>query len=522
MPDLSLITSLTGKNVPSLLGAGSICVAVTASSVETLLRRSAALMREFPFQELRFDHLPDPTAALPFVRTHRAAFPAAPLLATCRRVASGGHFAGGVQAEFNILLAAARAGCALVDLSVESAELLPRNAVQQLQAAGAAVVLSWHDFERTGDLKAVLERMRPYAPDVYKIVPTAQRLLDTLRLFELLQTNVAPARIVGICMGEEGVLSRVLGPRAGSAFTFAAAGAEEATAPGQLDARTLRDFYRIDSIGATTQVFGVAGDPVASSMSPAMLNAAFAHTGTNAVYVPLRTHDAEELFELARRLPLAGFSVTMPLKQAVLPFLSHIDPLARKIGAVNTVRREPDGSFSGFNTDAAGIVGPLEARLSLRGARVLVLGAGGAARAAVFGCVDRGAEVTILNRTFDTAAALAGEAKATAIRREDLRALPPFDVVINATPAGMRGNSTPLPLSLQELRTGLVFDMVYNPQETPLLRAARESGIAIIPGVEMFVRQGAKQFELWTGKEAPVAEMQRVVLDRLATTSPER
>ena len=234
--------------------------------------------------------------------------------------------------------------------------------------------------------------------------------------------------------------------------------------------------------------------------------------------LPLKTGSAEELFRCARELPLQGFSVTMPLKQAVLPFLDSVAPLAAKIGAVNTVRRMPDGTFHGDNTDAAGIVVPLERRVTLRGARVLVLGAGGAARAAVFGCLDRGAQVAIFNRTPENAARLASESGATAVFRDDL-VRERYDVLINATPAGMRGQAIPLPLEAHELCADLVFDLVYNPLETPLLAMARAPGRSAIAGVEMVVHQGARQFEIWTGQTAPEGAMQQVVLDELQARS---
>ena len=500
-----------------LSGSGrSICVAIAGQTAGEIIARSTALLSEFPFQEFRLDYLPEPLTALPALCAHLRAQPDAVFLATCRRVPSGGRFAGIPEAELQVLLEAARGGFALVDLAIESAEALPEDAAGQLRTAGARVLLSWHDFEGTGDLRTVLERMRPFAPDLCKIVPTANTLGDSLPLLQVFATarkNGADA--VGISMGEAGVLTRVLGLRAGSAFTFAAATAEEATAPGQLAAPTLRDLYRVERIDTDTRVYGVAGDPIRSSLSPLMLNTAFQAAGVNAVYLPLLTHDAEDLFRVARALPLAGFSVTMPLKQAVLPFLDHLDPLAAKIGAVNTVRREADGSYSGFNTDAAGITAPLEERLKLSGARILVLGAGGAARAAVFACAAAGAAVTILNRTPATGARLAGEAGAACLAQGDLAGAMPFDVLINATPAGMRGNETEMPLGTDELRAKLVFDLVYNPTETPLLRAARSLGIPTISGVEMFIHQGAQQFRRWTGRPAPTEAMRDVVIRAL-------
>ena len=497
-----------------------ICVPVTGDTPERLLARSAALIADFPFQELRLDYLEHPSAILAVLRPYMDSHPQATFLATCRTVSSGGHFTGTPKDELLILQKAAEAGCALVDLSLESAEALPPGAVQHLQASGAAVIISWHDFARTGDLSAVLKRMRPFQPDLYKIVPTAETLADNLALLGLFaQRPHDEAAIVGLCMGEAGVPSRVLGVRMGSPFTFAAASAAEATAPGQLDAHTLRDLYGLAQLTPATRIYGVAGDPVRSSMSPAMLNPAFRRHGVDAVYVPLLTHNAAELFAMARALPLEGFSVTMPLKQAVIPFLDFIDPLARKIGAVNTVRREPDGSFLGFNTDVSGIVAPLEERMALHKSRVLVLGAGGAARAAVFACWDRGAQVTILNRTFETASSLAQDAGARAIQREELATEPLFDAIINATPAGMRGNDAILPAPLEEMRAGVIFDMVYNPQNTPLLEAARAAGLVTIPGIEMFVRQGAQQLQLWTGQQPDIAAMRADAIAKLEVSA---
>jgi 3-dehydroquinate dehydratase/shikimate dehydrogenase len=219
-----------------------------------------------------------------------------------------------------------------------------------------------------------------------------------------------------------------------------------------------------------------------------------------------------------REIPIQGLSVTMPLKQSVMPLLERTDPLSARIGAVNTILRAQDGKFYGFNTDVAGIIGPLERRLSLKDARVLVLGAGGVGRAAVFGCREKGAEVFICNRTPETAQKLARQAGAKSVRRDALPKLS-FDVIINATPLGMAGlagkNVPTAPLDSVELNARYVFDLVYNPIETPLLRLARQKGIAVISGVEMFVQQGARQFEIWTGKPAPEEEMLRVVLHSL-------
>jgi 3-dehydroquinate dehydratase/shikimate dehydrogenase len=371
--------------------------------------------------------------------------------------------------------------------------------------------VSFHDFEQPADPDLVLERVQRFTPDFVKIVTTAQKLTDSVTLLEWLNQHGDDAQLVAIAMGEAGILTRILSLRAGSAFTFAAAPDGAMTAPGQITARTLKELYQIGELDQATRIYGVAGNPVAHSLSPLMQNTAFRRERMNAVYLPLKTESLGDLLTVVRRLPLSGLSVTMPLKQQILPYLSNVDPLTARIGACNTVRMGSDGNLVGFNTDVAGIVRPLEKRLPLKGARVLVLGAGGASRAAVFGLADKGAEVFVWSRGNTRATELAAEANVTALERGEI-AKTRFDVLVNGTPCGMHGQEHPLPLEADEWDAGVVFDLVYNPLETPLLAEARHRGATVIQGVEMFVQQGVRQFELWTGKPAPEAEMQRVVL----------
>jgi 3-dehydroquinate dehydratase/shikimate dehydrogenase len=499
---------------------GKICIAITGNSAEEMIEKAAAALKDTTFIEFRLDYLPKPAAAIPSLKQFLIDNGAATVVATCRCKDNGGRFEGSNTAALDILLKAAEAGFQIVDIELESVEKLPRTTMQKLRDAGAAVIISFHDFKSTGDLDAVYKRMEPFAPDFMKVVPTAKSLTDNLKLMHFLERmeDHSEASIVGICMGEPGIISRVLGLRAGSAFTFAASSVGEETAAGQIAARTLLETYRIDQVDPATKVYGVAGDPIRSSLSPLMLNTAFRRETVNAVYLSLQTRNVDDLFKLAREIPIQGLSVTMPLKQTVMSHLERTDALSAKIGAVNTISRMPDGKFYGFNTDVAGIVGPLERRLSLRNAKVLVLGAGGAARAAVFGCRDRGADVWILNRTPETAQKLARQSGSKSIKREAV-AKTSFDVIINATPAGMAGNKTASLLGPEDLNARLVFDLVYNPLDTPLLRMARQKGLSVITGIEMFVQQGARQFEIWTGKPAPEEEMLRVVIHALRKES---
>ncbi|MGB7546960.1 MAG: shikimate dehydrogenase [Terracidiphilus sp.] len=492
------------------LRLGKLCVAIQAEAAAEMMERAEAALRDAKFLEFRLDSLAKPATALPRLKEFLAAHRDVAAIATCRRKKHGGHFDGTLAAELDMLAKAAQAGCKIVDLEVESAEEAKPAQLAKLRAAGAALLVSFHDFTRTRSLEQAADRIAKFKPDFVKVVSTARSLADNLAVLRLIEDRSSSAHVVGIAMGEEGILSRVLGLRAGAAFTFASFADGAETAPGQLSARTLLDLYRVEHLDQATRVFGVAGNPIAHSLSPLMHNTAFRRENVNAVLLPLKVRALDDLLTVVRELPLAGVAVTMPLKEEVLPHLANMDPLTARIGACNTLRTGADGKLYGFNTDVAGVIRPLEKRLRLKDARIAVLGAGGAARAAVFGLVEQGAEVFVVNRTHENAVTLARKAKAKSLKHEAL-AKQHFDVLINSTPCGMHGVKQALPIAENELNAGLVFDMVYNPLETPLLALAKSRGIPVISGLEMFVQQGARQFEIWTGKPAPEAEMLRVV-----------
>ncbi len=494
---------------------GKVCVAIIGETPEEMVERASTVVKETPFLEFRLDYLPKTALAVARFKQFFTENTAATGIATCRRAENGGKFDGTVQAQLDILLKAAAEGFHLVDVELESAEALKPVDLQKLRDTGVALLVSHHDFNATKDLDSIFTRIQAFHPDFIKIVPTAKSLVDNVTLIRFLERMSDQSNIVGICMGDAGVISRVLALRAGSAFTFAAATSGAETGPGQIDARSLLDVYRIDQVDTATKVYGVAGNPVKSSLSPLMLNTAFRRETVNAVYLALQATKLPDLLKLIHEIPIQGLSVTMPFKQDIMPHLEKTDPLSTRIGACNTILRAPDGKLYGFNTDVAGIIGPIERRIpSLRGVKALVLGAGGAGRAAIFGLRDKGADVFILNRTPETAQKVAKQSGAKAIKREAL-AKTTFDIIINATPVGMAGQKAAPLLEAKELNTKLVFDLVYNPLETPLIRMARQQSIAIITGVEMFVQQGARQFEIWTGKPAPEEEMLRVVLHAL-------
>jgi 3-dehydroquinate dehydratase / shikimate dehydrogenase len=485
-----------------------VCLALSGETAEDMVATAESMARDNPFLEFRLDYLKQPLAALPkihrFLETHQYVT----AIGTCRRADNGGKFKGSLASQLEVLTKAHAAGCQLVDLELQSASKAKPEAIARLRSR-AALILSFHDFRATRNLDETLGKMLKIPADFYKVVSTATTLSDNVTMMKFLQAQSGKHALIGLCMGEQGIISRVLSVRAGSVFTFAAVSADLKTAPGQVSARDLRSIYRIDQVDAATRIYGVAGDPIEHSLSPVIMNTALRRENVNGVYLPLHAKTLKELIHCVREIPLHGLSITMPYKQAILPYLDNTDAHTAKIGACNTVVRGQDGKLYGFNTDAAGVVRPLEQRLSIENAKVLVLGAGGAARAAVFGVKERGAEVWILNRTSAKAQKLARQAKARTIKRADLRKIA-FDVIINATPVGM-GNTRDCPLKDDEIQASVVFDMVYDPVETHLLQVARAKGITVIPGVEMFVQQAARQFEIWTGKPAPAGDMLRAV-----------
>ncbi len=485
-----------------------VCVAVTGSDPAEMVDKAEALVRDNPFVEFRLDYLPRPGLAIPKVKQFLELNPHVVAIATCRRQLNGGKFRGSVPSQLEVLSKAASVGCQLVDLELQTAVKCKPEQLQKLRTR-AALILSSHDFRGTRNLDQTLQKMISIPADFYKVVSTATTLSDNVTMMKFLERNSDKHALIGVCMGEQGIISRVVGLRAGSVFTFAAVSTEEATAPGQVTVQDLRSVYRIDQVDAASRIYGVAGDPVSHSLSPLIMNAALRRENVNGVYLALHAKTLKDLMTCVREIPIHGLSITMPYKEAILEHLDNTDSHTTKIGACNTVVRAQDGKLYGFNTDTAGVVRPLEKRITLESSKILVIGAGGAARAAVFGLKERGAEVWIMNRNAVPAQKLARQAKARTLKRANLKKLS-FDVIINATPLGM-GSNHESPLSENEINTKYVLDMVYDPPQTTFMKMAQSRGAQIIPGVEMFVHQAARQFEIWTGKPAPWDEMLRVI-----------
>jgi 3-dehydroquinate dehydratase/shikimate dehydrogenase len=346
-----------------------------------------------------------------------------------------------------------------------------------------------------------------------------------LRIFELIEHAQGKKPVIALAMSLPGIATRILALSRGGLLTFGSLRRGAESAAGQPTAADLRDLYRVKQLTRASEIYGVIGNPVGHSRSPLMHNAALAALRRNGVYLPLEVDNVETfarslLHPKTKTLDwnLRGLSVTIPHKLAIMPFLDWIDPTARTIGAVNTVVVRGD-ELHGYNTDVIGAMKPLEALVDVRGARAAVIGAGGSARAICYGLRERGAEVTIFSRDLRKAEPLTEEFNTKTALLEQFAG--DADIVINCTPIGMHGHSEGQSLlraeSLQNVK--LVYDLIYTPEETALLREAKAAGCQTLGGLAMLVGQAGEQFRLWTGLEAPVELMKRA-LSLPAQTSP--
>ncbi|MEZ6040394.1 MAG: shikimate dehydrogenase [Planctomycetaceae bacterium] len=425
-----------------------------------------------------------------------------------RRREDRGRWFGTEEQRLAILREAIIAGAEYVDLEDDVAAEIPRF-------GSTKRIVSHHNFDETPmELFDIHKRMAKCDPDVIKIVTMANSPSDNVRMLELVQSATIPT--VGFCMGEFGTISRILCGRFGSPFTYAAFSREREMAPGQLTFAETRNLYRFNKITKDTQIFGVIGDPIAHSKSPLIHNAAFRKLRLDAVYLPLRVPADQLLMTLEeyRRLGLCGYSVTIPHKEAVLEFCDSLDEQTDEIGAANTLYLEGD-EWVATNTDADAALQAIRMGLQrspakttdLAGRRVMILGAGGVARAIAHVLVREGAAVTITNRSRERGKQLSVELQCQFVSWEN-RGVEACEILVNCTSVGMYPKMNETPYQANWLHESmLVFDTVYTPEKTLLLKQSMERGCTIVSGIEMFIRQAAMQFELFSDETAPTEFM---------------
>ena len=416
-----------------------------------------------------------------------------PLLLTCRSASEGGAFAGTEKERLAVLERAKALGFEYLDVEIDALSA-------PVEGDGTTkFVLSHHDFDHfPSDLDGIVERALDLGADVVKIAARVDSLEGSLRLARAGdRARAAGKAYAPVPLGPAGTSGRILASRLGAAFTYASVSASKATGPGQVPLEELLDLYRFRSITAETAIYGIVGERALETLSPSMHNRLFERLGRNAVYVPFQETDLRAFVSAAREMGVAGLSVTLPFKEEILSYLDEVDDLAARIGAVNTVVAH-GGKWKGYNTDGDGVLEPLAKFGALRGKKAVLVGAGGAARAAAHALVESGSSVLVLARTESRASALGAAAGCESGPLARL-ASERWDLLVNATPVSPLVDSIP--------PGSIVFDMVTAPEETSLIRQAREAGASTVTGLEMLAAQAVPQSTLWISETPDAGEL---------------
>lgn len=498
--------------------AGLICVPVTETKAESFLTaiNQAALMADAI--ELRLDY-PEADELLLVLSSlpEAAAGLKRPLILTYRPAEQGGQRQLSLADRLDFWRGLPDQVKACIGFADFELDLVERLADSALPVPWHKIICSHHDFSETpANLSEIYERIARTPAAIVKIAVKANRIADCLPVFDLIERSSKP--VIALAMDLPGLPTRVLALSRGALLTFGALRRGAESASGQPTVDELRYLYRADKLSRDSQVMGVIGNPIGHSRSPLIHNTALVASGIDAVYLPFEVDDAGEFVRdfvrpATRRMnwQMRGLSVTIPHKLAIRPHLDFIDPTAQKTGAVNTVVVEGN-ELRGYNTDVIGAMKPLEVLTELRDARVAVLGAGGAARAICYGLNERGAQTTVYARDARKAQALASEFGAQAASLDEFTG--GADIVINCTPVGMQGHGEGRsPVTIDQLKgVRLVYDLIYNPLETRLLKDAETAGCRTLGGMAMLIGQAAEQFRLWTGREAPIELMMKTAL----------
>ena len=438
-----------------------------------------------------------------------------PVVVTCRRPSDKGHWRHSEDQRLVLLRSAIVSEVDYIDLEADVADQIPRYGKTKR-------IISHHDFDETpDDLEAIHKELCTHDPDIIKLVTMANQPGDMVRMLQFVEQANRQIPTIGFCMGEFGVASRILCGKYGAPFTYATFSSERELAPGQLSFDQMRNLYRYDQINAETKVYGMLGDPIAHSMAPLIHNCAFRHEGINAVYLPFRV-PKDMLSQVLKDfdwLDISGYSVTAPHKQTVLAKASEVSAAVDRSGAANTLVCGAGVKWRADNTEINAALdciyqsmqNPLTMEQALAGRQVLLLGAGEMARVIGLGLIGMGAKITIANRTHAKAVELADELGCLETNWENRATIEP-DILVNCTSVGMHPNVDVTPYEPNWLQDRmLVLDTVYNPENTLLLKQAKQRGCGTASGLDMFVRQAAAQFEMFTGKSAPLEFMRKTL-----------
>lgn len=508
-----------------------LCVPIMSESVEQMavdMRRAKAEGADIV--ELRLDCVKDfrPRRDLETLLFNKSL----PVVVVYRPKREGGHYEGDEQMRLEALLLATDLGADYIDFELEVAsDLMEERKLNGHSSSISKIIVScFLDTVASSkeDLSSLIARMQSTGADIIKLVANATDITQISRIFHLLSHCQVP--LIAYAVGERGLISQLLGPKFGGVLVYGSI--EGNFVPGLPSLDSLRQAYQVEYVDAETKVFGLISKPVSHSKGPILHNPTFRYVGYNGIYVPMLVDDLQQFFTVYSSPDFAGYSVGIPYKEAVIGFCDEVHPLAQSIGAVNTiVRRQTDGKLVGYNTDCEASITAIEDALRawgctngdaslpspITGKQFVLVGAGGAGRALSFGAKNRGAHVVIFDIDFGRAMSLADAVSGQARPYEELATFQPEKgaILANATPIGMHPSTDRIPVAEPTLRDyKLVFDAVYTPRKTTLLKEAEAAGAIIVSGVEMFLRQAIGQFNLFTGGRAPEDFMREIVLSK--------
>ena len=441
-----------------------------------------------------------------------------PVIITNRKNDEGGFFSGNENKRIAILKSAIKFGADYIDIECSSDKNIIRDVIKNKK--NTKIIISYHNFKETPDnINQIYNNIKKLNPDLIKVVANANSVTDNFKIFELIKTsNKEGKKIVAFCMGSYGQFSRVLSVILGSQITYASVGKGKESASGQLALSEMTDIYRIKKLNKNTKIAGLIGNPVEHSWSHVIHNTGFGKKSVNAVYLKFRVDKLKEFIEYFRNINILGFSVTIPHKIEAIKYLDKLDKKAEAIGAVNTIVAK-NNQLIGYNTDCEGAVSALKGKTQLKSKSVVVIGAGGSSRALAYGLNENGADVHILNRTVGKAKSIAEDFDCDYGPLDGLKNID-YDILINTTPIGMHPNSNISPVSPNLIKKeSVVFDIVFNPYKTKLLKDAEKRNCTIIPGFEMLVKGAVLQFKLWTCRDAPEQLMRKKIFSYLKNAS---
>jgi len=487
-----------------------ICISLCPESVKEVLKELKEAEKIGDLTELRLDYIKDINPKnLERILSHRTK----PVIITNRNKKEGGHFAGSEEERLGILKRAIELKADFIDIEISSGYEAISELVRNKKET--KIICSYHNYKETQDIKElenIYEKIKTLNPHLIKIATFANSVNDNFKVFTLLKNR---ENLIALCMGIRGQISRILGPKFGSSLTYACLREDKRTADGQIPAKDLIDVYNFHSINRNTKVLGVIGRHAENSLSKFIHNENFKKEGLNYIYIPFKTEpeELERFMTNFRKFDFHGSAVTIPHKVEIMKYMDCIEERTQKIGAVNTVVNAR-GKLKGYNTDYHGAIRALEEKVRLEGKRALILGAGGAARAIGYGLKEKQVEIIIANRTEEKARKLAGELKVKYCSLMDIdKEL--YDIIINTTSVGMYPHTERSIVDKKYLEKKTVFDIVYRPMVTQMIKDGKSVSATIVEGYIMLLYQGVEQYKLWTGIMPDEKTAKKILFEQL-------